>query len=76
MACGLNKGRIEPCKDVVGGKSITSLITEILLLHTIVQMSGIQLKIQESTAYKYELASIEQTTMHQEKMVQLFFIKT
>lgn len=65
MACGLNKGRIEPCKDVVGGIKAVYFIDygDITIAYDSVDTDSVE-DLGTVTAYKYELkgnSSFEQT---------------
>ena len=80
MACTLTKGRIEPCKDVVGGiKNV--YFTDFGLFGTVSQDADDQITDMTGTftAYKYELkgnSSFEQTVTSSRENGTTFFEQT
>jgi len=80
MACTLTKGRIEPCKDVVGGiKNV--YFTDFGTFGTVSQDADDQITDMDGTftAYKYELkgnSSFEQTVTSSRENGTTFFEQT
>lgn len=80
MACTLNKGRIEPCKDVVGGIKHV-YFTDFDGYGTVTQDADDQITDMTGTftAYKYELkgnSSFEQTVNASRENGTVFFEQT
>ena len=79
MACDLNKGRIEPCKDVVGGLKAV-YFTDFGKYGTVVQTDDEITDMDGTfTAYKYELkgnSSFEQTITSSRENGTTFFEQT
>lgn len=80
MACDLTKGRIEPCKDVVGGIKAVYFIDygDITIAYDSVDTDSVE-DLGAVTAYKYELkgnSSFEQTVNASRENGTVFFEQT